>query len=92
MLINKCINTNSDYQKKTRLHYVNIYFKSPTYDEITEDAKTNFVTKLSVIGGTLGLLAGFSLLSGVELVYFFFTLISKLGKKKNYKVRLSDRN
>ena len=41
-------------------------------DEITEDTKTNFVTKISVLGGTLGLFAGFSLLSGVELLYFTF--------------------
>ena len=73
------ITHDSEYEKKTKLHYVNIYFKSTTFDQITEDAKTNFVTKISVLGGTLGLFAGFSLLSGVELVYFFFTLISKLG-------------
>ena len=55
-------------------------------DEITEDTKTNFVTKISVLGGTLGLFAGFSLLSGVELLYFTFTafghLVSCLVEKK----------
>ena len=51
------------------LHYVNIYYTSPTVDSITEDTKTNFVTKISVLGGTLGLFAGFSLLSGVEIIY-----------------------
>ena len=67
-----------EFQKKTKLHYINIYFKSPTLDQITKDAKTNFVTKISVLGGTFGLFAGFSLLSGVELVYFFFTVLAKL--------------
>ena len=72
--------TASEYQKKTKLHYINIYFKSPTFDKITEDAKTNFVTKISFLGGTLGLFAGFSLLSGVELVYFFVMVIIKMGR------------
>ena len=58
---------------------MNIFFKSPTFDEITEDAKTNFVTKISLLGGTLGLFAGFSLLSGAELVYFLFTLVAQLA-------------
>ena len=58
---------------------MNIFFKSPTIDEITEDAKTNFVTKISLLGGTLGLFAGFSLLSGAELVYFLFTLVAQLA-------------
>ena len=52
------------------MHYVNIFLKSPTFDQITEDARTNFVTKISVLGGTLGLFAGFSLLSGAELLMF----------------------
>ena len=70
----------SEYKKKTQLHFVNIFFKSPTFDKITEDAKTNFVTKISVLGGTLGLFAGFSLLSGAELAYFFCTLMIGLAK------------
>ena len=86
-------NSDSEYQKKTKLHYVNIFFKSPTFDEITEDAKTNFVTKISVLGGSLGLFAGFSLLSGVELLYFFFTLLCKSGpnlitKKNSRRTRM----
>ena len=65
--------------EKSKLSYVNIFFKSPTFDRITQDAKTNFVTKISVLGGTLGLFAGFSLLSGIEMFYFLFMLlISKL--------------
>ena len=67
-----------EFKKKTQLHHVNIYFKSPTFDLITEDAKTNFVTKLSVVGGTLGLFAGFSLLSGAELICFLFSLVLAL--------------
>ena len=36
-----------------------------------EDEKAKFVDKLSAIGGTMGLLTGFSLISAVEIVYFF---------------------
>ena len=78
---------------KTQLQYVNIFFKSPTFDKITKDAKTNFVTKISVLGGTLGLFAGFSLLSGAELVYFFLTLGFKMAssmvtKKQKHRNRI----
>ena len=42
------------------LHIVNIFFNTPTVDQITKDAKTNIITQISVIGGTLGLFTGFS--------------------------------
>ena len=78
---------------KAKLQHVNIFFKSPTFDKITKDAKTNFVTKISVLGGTLGLFAGFSLLSGAELVYFVLTLCVKMAsgmvtKKKIHRNRI----
>ena len=71
----------SEYKHKTKLLYINIYFKSPTFDEITQDARTNFVTKISALGGTLGLFAGFSLFSGVEIAYFLATTGYQLGAK-----------
>ena len=37
--------------------------------------KANFATKLSTIGGTMGLLTGFSVISGVEFVYFVARII-----------------
>ena len=49
---------------------IRIYFSTPTFDRITKDEKANFEDKLSVIGGTMGLLTGFSLISGVEIIYF----------------------
>ena len=56
--------------KKSSLHWIRIYFSSPTFDRVTRDEKANFVTKLSTIGGTMGLFAGFSIISGIELLYF----------------------
>ena len=48
------------------MHVVTISINSPTFDLITKDAKTTFMDKLGIIGGTLGLL-GFSVISGVEV-------------------------
>ena len=47
-----------------------IYFDTPTFDRITKDRAAKFVDMLSAIGGTMGLLTGFSLISGVEIIYF----------------------
>ena len=55
-----------EFDKKTELHHVTIYLNSPTFDEIISDAKTNFVTKVSVLGGTLGLFAGIQYPTGLE--------------------------
>ena len=53
-----------------QLRYVRIFFDSPTFDRITKDRKAKFVDMLSAIGGTMGLLTGFSIISGVEILYF----------------------
>ena len=40
--------------------------------------------QLGLIGGTMGLLTGFSILSGVEIVYFLIRLVISLaGRSKN---------
>ena len=57
------------------LQYVRIYFDTPTFDRITKDTSAKFVDKLSAIGGTMGLLTGFSIISGVEILYFLFKFI-----------------
>ena len=51
-----------------KLRFVNIYFSTPTFDKITKDEKANFESKLSVVGGTMGLLTGFSILCGIEMI------------------------
>jgi len=38
---------------------------------------------LSAIGGTMGLLTGFSIISGVEIIYFAAKIILELMQKKN---------
>ena len=47
-----------------------IYFDTPTFDRIEMDRAAKFVDMLSAIGGTMGLLTGFSIISGVEILYF----------------------
>ena len=47
-------------------------FNTPKFDKITKDRAAKLVDKVSAIGGTMGLLAGFSIISGVEILYFAF--------------------
>jgi len=71
-----------EYKWENKLRYVRIYFGTPTYDKITMDRAAKFVDILSAIGGTMGLLTGFSIISGVEILYFSFKIIKILSEKK----------
>ena len=73
----------SDYEWNNRLRIVRIYFDTPKFDRITKDRSAKFVDMLSAIGGTMGLLTGFSIISGVEIIYFSAKIIlSILTKNK----------
>ena len=66
------------------MRFVRIYFDTPTFDRIKKDRAAKFVDMLSAIGGTMGLLTGFSIISGVEIIYFSAKIIlSILTKNKN---------
>ena len=68
---------------REEMKYVKIFFvKSQTFDRITRDKAEKFVDQLSAIGGTLGLLTGFSVISGVEIMYFAAKIVFKLLRKK----------
>ena len=54
------------------LQLVEIYFDTATFDDIERDKKIKTEAQLSLIGGTMGLLTGFSIISGVEIVFFLF--------------------
>ena len=64
-----------------KLELVRIYFDATSFDQINKDRSNTAIDKLSAIGGTMGLLTGFSIISGVEIVYFiikiFFTNIKR---------------
>ena len=57
---------------------VEIYFNTATYDEIEKDRKVTFEAQLGGIGGTMGLLTGFSIISTIEIVYFIVKFIISL--------------
>ena len=52
------------------LQLVEIFFDTATFDNIERDKKIKTEAQLSLIGGTMGLLTGFSIISGVEILHF----------------------
>ena len=73
------------------LKLIQIFFDTATYDEIERDVKVTLEAQLGLIGGTMGLLTGFSILSGVEIVYyiakFFLSLTISRGEiRQNSKI------
>ena len=69
------------------LQAVRIYFSTATYDEIGNDASMTFEDQISAIGGTMGLFAGFSILSAVEVFYFLLKFILSLVSKTITKIK-----
>ena len=67
----------------SNLKYVRIFFDTPTFDRITKDRAAKFVDMLSAIGGTMGLLTGFSIISGVEILYFAVKIVKGSFVKKH---------
>ena len=63
------------------LQVVRIYFSTATYDKILNDVSVTLGDQISAIGGTMGLFAGFSVLSAVEVLYFvskpLFSLVTR---------------
>ena len=59
----------------SKLHVVQIYFDTATFDDIERDKKIKLEGQLSLIGGTMGLLTGFSIISGVEIIFYLIRLI-----------------
>ena len=65
------------------MRFIRIYFETPTFYKINKDRAAKFVDMLSAIGGTMGLLTGFSIISAVEILYFATNIFYNLMKKKN---------
>ena len=68
------------------MRIVRIYFDTPTLNVITKDRAAKPVDYVSAIGGTMGLFTGFSIISGVEIIYFAFKILRKLMKSDENKV------
>ena len=76
------------FEWRNKLRYVKIYFETPTFDRIEKDRAAKFVDMLSAIGGTMGLLTGFSIISGVEILYFAVKIgLEFLRTKKSVKAK-----
>ena len=76
-----------DFDSELKLRFVRIYFYATTFDRITKDRAAKFVDMLSAIGGTMGLLTGFSIINGIEILYFVVkiflqTFRDRFNKKK----------
>ena len=76
------VNLLLDYQWVNKMRYVRISFDTPSYDRITKDRAAKFVDMLSAIGGTMGLLTGFSIISLIEIGYFTFMFVFNIIKNK----------
>ena len=74
---------NLEYEIDDKLRYVKILKDTPTFDKIEKDREAKFVDMLSAIGGTMGLLTGFSIISGVEILYFAAKIIINVFLKNN---------
>ena len=77
------------------VQFVKIYLATATYDEIEKDEKVTTEAALGLIGGTMGLFTGFSILSGVEIIYylakFFMSLrVNITDYQKNSKSHLQE--
>ena len=66
---------------------IQIYYDTSTYEAIVQDNKVTLdsgglIGLISVIGGTMGLLTGFSILSGVEIIYYLVKLFMSLRSSR----------
>ena len=65
----------TDFLLNVKLRYFRIYFDATTFDKIYKDSAAKGVDILSAIGGTMGLFTGFSIISGVEIIFYLIRLI-----------------
>ena len=63
------------------MRFVRIFFKTPSFDRVTKEKAAKFVDYVSAIGGTMGLLTGFSIISGIEIFYFAVKIVFKILQK-----------
>ena len=68
------------------IYFIEIYFDTSTYDKVEQDKKMTMEAQLGLIGGTMGLLTGFSILSGVEIVYYAIRFFVSLRMTKSKAV------
>merc|ERR1719273_3111014 len=77
-------------EQQSALHLVQIYFDTATFDDIEKDKKIKTEAQLSLIGGTMGLLTGFSIISGIEIIFFLIRLVCSLNIITNLRLQLTE--
>ena len=55
---------------EAEIYFIEIFIDTSTYDKVEQDKKMTLEAQLGLIGGTMGLLTGFSILSGVQIIYY----------------------
>ena len=71
------------------LQLIHIYFDTNTYDEIQRNVRMTIPGMLGLIGGTMGLFTGFSILSAVEVLYYALKFLFCLKRTTNTKKKMS---
>ena len=71
-----------EFDYKTKLQFVKIFFDTPTFDRISKDRRAKFEDMLSAVGGTMGLLTGFSIISGVEIIFYLVRIAGNIFNRK----------
>ena len=66
-----------------KLQVVMFGIGSATYDQIEYDLAFTLEGALGLVGGTMGLFSGFSVLSGVEIVFYLAKFIGNRSTKRN---------
>ena len=93
-LVDKGSSYGIEYVPYHPLQVVEIYFDTATYDKVVNDVSVTFGDQISAIGGTMGLFAGFSILSAVEIVYFMlkflYSLFSKARMRDQIEIKCLD--
>ena len=69
------------------LSFVHVYVDGKTVTEIVMSPAATLMDKVSNIGGTLGLFSGFSILSGIEIIYWIVIAIMSKKKSKAEKAK-----
>ena len=64
-----------------KLDLVYIGFDTATFDRVDRDIKNTPETQIALLGGTFGLFTVFSILSGVEIVFFAFKSLFRKFRK-----------
>ena len=77
---------------KNDISILNFFFDTPTITQISLEMRVNTFDKLSMIGGTLGLYTGISIITLIEMVWWLikFGIYAFRRQLKNAKKKMLD--